>query len=243
MSPPAQMAPPTRSLRKCKRRCAPGSSAEKGTISATNRELGRDEQHPQEEVWSGPGGAEEAGGAGCQQRARGAGGKARNGEKRGGDGRRGTSRRGPAARGAATTRALSLVLVAACCARHGPSLVLPGVEAGLRPETDLTSNCFDFPKQNFDRDHCIRAVNGGNTPYLPLETGGDAIDFTLHSLGGDPWSLREALEESGLPVVMIFGMLTCPAFQGYGTTPPWDKCGYWDERELVSRRTCAALDI
>lgn len=140
-------------------------------------------------------------------------------------------------------RALPLVLTVACCVHHGPRLV-PGLRADLRPQADLTSNCFNFPERNFDRGSSIMAVNGGKTPYLPLETGSDAIDFTLHDLAGDPWSLRGALEEPGLPVVMVFGMWTCPAFQGYGTSPPWDMSSYWDEHELVSLgRGCVAPSL
>ncbi|CAB1112602.1 unnamed protein product [Ectocarpus sp. CCAP 1310/34] len=111
--------------------------------------------------------------------------------------------------------------------------LIPGASAELRPESDLTSNCFDFPANNFDRENSIKAVNGGNTPYLPLTVGEDAVDFTLHDLKGRRWNLGETLERTGLPVVMVWGMFTCPAFQGYGTYPPWDKCGYRDEYDLV----------
>ncbi|CAM9701828.1 unnamed protein product [Ectocarpus sp. 4 AP-2014] len=112
--------------------------------------------------------------------------------------------------------------------------LIPGANAELRPESDLTSNCFDFPANNFDRENSIKAVNGGNAPYLPLTVGGDAVDFTLHDLEGRRWNLGETLERTGLPVVMVWGMFTCPGFQGYGTYPPWDKCGYRDEYDLVS---------
>ncbi|CBN79506.1 expressed unknown protein [Ectocarpus siliculosus] len=111
--------------------------------------------------------------------------------------------------------------------------LIPGANAELRPEADLTSNCFDFPANNFDRENSIKAVNGGNTPYLPLTVGEDAVDFTLHDLEGRRWNLGETLERTGLPVVMVWGMFICPGFQGYGTYPPWDKCGYRDEYDLV----------
>lgn len=132
---------------------------------------------------------------------------------------------------------LPLVALAVLCRAHycRPGF-FPGAHAELRPESELTSGCFNFPERNFDRDSSIMAVNDGNTPYLPLETGGDAIDFTLHDLEGRPWSLRAALEQVAQPVVMIFGMWTCPAFQGYGTSPPWDMSSYWDEHELVGGR-------
>lgn len=76
----------------------------------------------------------------------------------------------------------------------------------------------------------------GETPHILLQPGDDAIDFTLHDLEGGAWKLSAALEK-GLPVVLIWGMITCPAYQGMGTTPPWDKCGYWHEYELVSKWT------
>lgn len=68
---------------------------------------------------------------------------------------------------------------------------------------------------------------------MMLETGQDAIDFTLHDVEGKAWSLRAALGK-GIPVVMIWGMYTCPAFQGYSKAP---ECSYWEEYELVSSWT------
>lgn len=100
--------------------------------------------------------------------------------------------------------------------------------------TELASNCYDFPEQNFDLVSSIKAVHH-HTPHMPMSIGDDAIDFELHDLDGDPWVLRRALEEEGLPVVMIWGMFTCPAFQGIGGDPPFDKSSYWDEYNLVRR--------
>lgn len=224
MSPPPVQVEPPRFLEKGKqRRRASDSSAEEAAAAASaTAAAGLDERRPQEQLWSRPGRKERGGGAGGAGTAR-----------RGGGGAGRRDRIGPAKMRALLPLALA---AAACCAPRGPSLVIPGVSADLRPQTDLTSNCFNFPEQNFDRESSIVAVNGGNTPYLPLETGGDAIDFTLHDLAGEPWSLRQALEETGLPVVMVFGMWTCPAFQGYGTYPPWNSSAYWDERDLVSTR-------
>eukprot|EP00903_Cladosiphon_okamuranus_P005692 g5654.t1 len=107
----------------------------------------------------------------------------------------------------------------------------------LRPETDLTSGCFDFPANNFDRTKSIKGVYG-QSPNLLLESGQPAIDFTLYDYpGGNAWNLREHLETGGeKPVVLIWGMYTCPAFQGMGDSPPippWDSCGYRDEYDLV----------
>ncbi|CAN0438116.1 unnamed protein product, partial [Ectocarpus sp. 12 AP-2014] len=45
--------------------------------------------------------------------------------------------------------------------------------------------------------------------------GSPAVDFTLHDLDGNRWNLGEVLAAgAGKPVVLIFGMWTCPAFQG-----------------------------
>lgn len=87
----------------------------------------------------------------------------------------------------------------------------------------------------------IRSVKGvyGQSPNLLLETGQPAIDFTLYDYpDGNAWNLREELEAGGKPVVLIWGMFTCPAFQGMGDKPPippWDKCGYRDEYDMVRR--------
>lgn len=86
----------------------------------------------------------------------------------------------------------------------------------------------------------------GQSPNLLLETGSGAIDFTSHDYpAGEPWNLREHLEgaggDVGKPVVLIWGMFTCPAFQGMGDDPPippWDMCGYRDEYDLVSSERC-----
>ncbi|CAM9684421.1 unnamed protein product [Scytosiphon promiscuus] len=137
---------------------------------------------------------------------------------------------------------LLLLLLVACVLRHrdrrqqqdSSAFVFGwGASAELRPESDLTSNCLNFPARNFDPASSVKAINGGNSPYLPQSAGADAIDFTLHDLDGNRWNLGETLERTGRPVVMVWGMYTCPAFQGYGDTSPWDECGYRSERDLV----------
>lgn len=106
--------------------------------------------------------------------------------------------------------------------------------SNLRPASELTDNCFNFPEANFDRRNSIKGKYG-SSPHMMMEVGDSAIDFTVHDVDGNEWNLREALETGGgKPVVLIWGMFTCPAFQGMGTSPPWDKCSYWHERELVS---------
>lgn len=121
-------------------------------------------------------------------------------------------------------------IVAVLCLGIALSTSLAGVVRGeLRPESDLTSNCFDFPRHNFDSLNSIMGVYG-ETPHMMLDTGQDAIDFTLHNMDGEAWNLRAALDK-GMPVVMIWGMYTCPAFQGYSKNV---ECSYWDEYTLVS---------
>lgn len=120
--------------------------------------------------------------------------------------------------------------------RNSLLLLLGGAQTAqgvLRSQSELASNCFDFPANNFDQKHSIKGEYG-TTPVLMMEEDQDAIDFTLHDPDGNAWNLRQALERRGLPVVLIWGMYTCPAFQGMGTSPPWDKCGYRDEYDLVS---------
>mmetsp|Transcript_7615 Transcript_7615/g.9906 ORF Transcript_7615/g.9906 Transcript_7615/m.9906 type:complete len:231 (+) Transcript_7615:323-1015(+) len=61
-----------------------------------------------------------------------------------------------------------------------------------------------------------------------------AIDFSLHDLSGKPYSLSELLEEK--PVVLIWGMYTCPAYQGLGdyyNQSPFDQASYIDEYDVV----------
>lgn len=113
--------------------------------------------------------------------------------------------------------------------------------AELRPQSELSSNCFDFPANNFDVANSIFGVHG-NSPHFLLKRGQEAIDFTLHDVHGKPWNLGDALK-NGLPVVMIWGMLTCPAWQGMGTSPPWEKSSYRDEHDLVSLNSIFCLYV
>ncbi|CAM9513374.1 unnamed protein product [Pylaiella littoralis] len=113
-----------------------------------------------------------------------------------------------------------------------------GPAVSLRAESELSSSCLGFPSGNFDLSRSIKGLYG-SSPHLLLETGDPAIDFTLHDYpDGNAWNLRRELEGEGAgkPVVLIWGMYTCPAFQGMGDDPPiepWDMCGYRDEYDLV----------
>lgn len=98
------------------------------------------------------------------------------------------------------------------------------------------------PDQHPNDNRSVKGVYG-QSPNLLLESGQPAIDFTLYDYpGGNAWNLREELEAGGKPVVLIWGMFTCPAFQGMGDKPPippWDKCGYRDEYDMVSETDTA----
>lgn len=87
-------------------------------------------------------------------------------------------------------------------------LLLDITRGELRLESELTSNCFDFPRQNFDPQHSVQGVHGV-TPYMLLEAGADAIDFTLHDLDGQAWRLSAAMEK-GLPVILIWACSHVP---------------------------------
>lgn len=109
------------------------------------------------------------------------------------------------------------------------------VGADLLPETELSTNCYNFPEDDFHRDNSVKHVYS-KSPHLVLELGAPAVDFTLHDLDGIRWNLGEVLEAGkGKPVVLILGMLTCPAYQGLdsGEDSP-NKWTYWHERQLVS---------
>lgn len=115
---------------------------------------------------------------------------------------------------------------------HGIALL--GIARGeLRPESHLTTNCFEFPRRNFDPGNSI-AAGYGETPHILIPEGGNAIDFALHDLQGNAWRLSDALREKGLPVVMIWGMATCPRYRGSVTPGQSEKWAHWDEYELVS---------
>lgn len=110
--------------------------------------------------------------------------------------------------------------------------------AELLPETELITNCFNFPQDNFDRGNSVKNTYG-SSPHLVLETGSPAVNFTLHDTDGLPWNLGGALEAGdGKPVVLIWGMSSCPAYQGLGygegTTYRWS---YWNEHALVRYHT------
>jgi len=110
--------------------------------------------------------------------------------------------------------------------------VLEPIFCSLRPSSELSSNCFNFPSLNFDRTNCVKCTYG-KSPHFFLEPGDSAIDFTLHDLEGNPHTLSDYLKQK--PVVILFGMATCPAYQGLGTTYPFDQCSYEYEYDITEK--------
>lgn len=78
----------------------------------------------------------------------------------------------------------------------------------LRNSDELTGNCFD---NHFGRDSCIFCTYG-ETPHILIEPGEPAVDFTLHDVSGKGYTLSHLLKKK--PVVLLWGMYTCPAYQG-----------------------------
>lgn len=107
----------------------------------------------------------------------------------------------------------------------------------LRPTTDLGGNCFGFPSEQFTTNNSIRG-KFSHDPFLLVTKGDEAIDFSLHTVAGpletDVVTLSELLVTK--PVVLLYGMYSCPAFQGYYsdnlTETSFSK---WDEYALVER--------
>ena len=131
-------------------------------------------------------------------------------------------------------RLLLSIVIAILAAPVAPAPTETVYGSELRPASELSDNCFNFPEVNFNRANSIKGVYG-SSPHMMMELGDSAIDFTVHDLEGKPWNLLEALQTGGgKPVVLIWGMFTCPAFEGMGTAPPWEKCGYWHQYDLVS---------
>lgn len=107
--------------------------------------------------------------------------------------------------------------------------------AELLPATELITSCYSFPQDSFDLANSVRGTYG-SSPHMMLDIGSSAIDFTLHDIDGIPWNLGGALRASnGKPVVLIWGMATCPAYQGLDSDESSAQWAYWDEHALVRR--------
>lgn len=104
----------------------------------------------------------------------------------------------------------------------------------LLPETELITNCYNFPRDDFHKGNSVRDAHG-SSPHLIRQLGSPAVDFTLHDTDGNRWNLGEVLAAgAGKPVVLIFGMWTCPAYQGLDSGgESRNTWAYWDEHTLV----------
>lgn len=100
----------------------------------------------------------------------------------------------------------------------------------LQSSETLTGSCYNFPATSFDSTNCVKCKYG-SSPHFVLDVGDAAIDFTLSTLEGDEVTLSSLLEEKA--VVMLWGMHTCPAFQGLGTSYPFDQSSYEHEWDVV----------
>jgi len=102
----------------------------------------------------------------------------------------------------------------------------------LKSEDSLTTDCYGFPARSFSRSNCVKCTYG-SSPHVPLNVGDGVTDFTLPNIDGSYTTFSDVLVRK--PTVLIWGMWTCPAFQGLGegTSPPFDECSYRDEYDLV----------
>ena len=116
--------------------------------------------------------------------------------------------------------------------------------ADLLPEGELITNCYNFPAETFGYTNNVKN-SYGSSPHLPLDVGSSAVNFTLHDTAGLPWNLDDALKAGkGKPVALIWGMSSCPAYQGLDSQESSSTWAYWDEFSLVRggavRITCCA---
>jgi hypothetical protein len=111
-------------------------------------------------------------------------------------------------------------LALACAA-----LAARGTTGALQAESELTHSCFNFPVKNFNRANCVKSAYGAS-PHTAggLAEGDSAFDFTLSDLSGTSHTLSALLKDK--PVVLVWGMWTCPAYQGLGQEAPFDECSY-----------------
>lgn len=77
----------------------------------------------------------------------------------------------------------------------------------LQGEHSLLTDCFGWPEASFSPENSVLSLYG-QQPYLTRRTGDPAVDFTMKTIDGEVVNLKALL--STKPVVMIFGMYTCP---------------------------------
>lgn len=111
---------------------------------------------------------------------------------------------------------------------------LANADLFLHPDEEMEQNCFGFPTTNFHRTNCVKAKYGDSPQGGGVLTVGEPVfDFTLYDLDGEAHTLSKIIEQNDQPVVMIWGMWTCPAYQGMGKDEPVDECSYTHEWDLV----------
>ena len=84
------------------------------------------------------------------------------------------------------------------------SIHIPGLLIGCHkqddyPPTELVSNCFNWPSQEFSPTNKA----GLSVAFAPGDT---AVDFTLQDTDGQTYSLSSLLETK--PVLIVFGAFT-----------------------------------
>ncbi len=74
-----------------------------------------------------------------------------------------------------------------------------GGATGLRPSSELTDNCFNWPAEEFSPSKTCGLATG-------LTTGEQAIDFDLKDVNGTAYTLGGLLQTK--PVLLVFGAFT-----------------------------------
>jgi len=125
---------------------------------------------------------------------------------------------------------LAVATVGLACAAVAAS----GPSHALRDSSELAHGCFGFPAKSFNRANCVKDSYGAS-PHTAggLAVGDAAFDFTIKDVDGNAVSLADLVATK--PVLMVWGMWTCPAYQGLGTDAPFDQCSYKHEWDLVEK--------
>lgn len=100
----------------------------------------------------------------------------------------------------------------------------------LRSSDELTSHCYHFPGKDFGKDNNVKTTYG-SSPHVLVNVGDLAIDFTLPQVDGTLVTLSDLLKEKA--VVLIWGHVTCPAFQGFNSDTMFVGSGYEEEKALI----------
>jgi hypothetical protein len=104
-----------------------------------------------------------------------------------------------------TTRLAPIALllgVSLACAGAPVGASAPATQVSLSQA--LTPDCLDLPRSSPTAGHHAEVATF-------LETGDQAVDFTLRDVDGHSWTLSQLLADK--PVLLIEGSWTCPRFQ------------------------------